>query len=210
MNILSATSEPSGETGPQARGASRFIKPFIITILLLAAAAVIYSRYYPPDPCDLYPDLQCGKYRKPTPTPTPKPVDSVVIHPGESAEVQCGDGSGGVNPQLDSGNSNVKYTSAGGEKRTITVYVLDKDFHRADGARLKWTFGAWTFGGSLEIKECSAVFTPPNSLGSASNSSASIYVTAALPVPSSSPQATGEGGPIFVGYVLKEFILVYR
>ena len=132
-----------------------------------------------------------------------------VISPGESAEVQCGKGSDGVNPQLDS-SSNLKYTTVGGGKRTMTVYVLDKDFKRANGARLKWTFGDWGFGGSLDIDGCSATFTPPNSLGTAYNTNVHIYVKAVLPAPPpSKPVSPGEGGPTFAGYVLEKSILVY-
>ena len=133
-----------------------------------------------------------------------------VISPGESAEVQCGVGSDGVNPQLDRSNSNVKYTTVGGEKRNLTVYILDKDFKRANGARLSWTFGDWAFEGSLNIDGCSAVFTPPSSLGTAYNSNAHFYIKAVLPTPPpSKPVSPGEGGPIFAGYVLEKTILVY-
>lgn len=134
---------------------------------------------------------------------------TTAIGPGESAEVQCGDGSDGVNPQLDS-SSNLKYTTVGGGQRTMTVYVLDQNFKRANGARLKWTFAKWAFGGSLDIEGCSATFTPPSSLGSAYNSGAHIYVKVVLPTASSKPGSPGEGGPIFAGYVLEESILVYN
>lgn len=133
-----------------------------------------------------------------------------VISQGESAEVQCGVGSDGVKPQLDEIISNLKYTTAGGEKRNMTVYVMDKNFKRANGARLKWTFGDWGFGGSLEIDGCSGIFTPPDTLGTAYNSNAHFYVKAVLPAPPpSKPASPGEGGPIFAGYVLEKSILVY-
>ena len=145
-----------------------------------------------------------------TTVPSKAKTKGTVIGPGESAEVQCGKGSDGVNPQLDDIISNLRYTTVGGEKRNITVYVMDKNFKRANGARLSWTFGDWAFEGSLNIDGCSAVFTPPSSLGTAYNSNAHFYIKAVLPTPPpSKPVSPGEGGPIFAGYVLEKTILVY-
>ena len=43
-------------------GAYAKAKVFLILLAIGVVGAVAYSRIYPQDPCDLYPDLQCGKY----------------------------------------------------------------------------------------------------------------------------------------------------
>ncbi len=144
-----------------------------------------------------------------TTVPSKAKTKTTVIGPGESAEVDCGVGTGGTEPRLDS-SSNLKFTTIGGEKRTLNVYLVDKDYKRAAGARLKWTFGDWGFEGSLEIDGCSATFTPPTSIGTAYNAGAHFYIKAVLPTPPpSKPVSPGEAGPIFAGYTLEQSILVY-
>lgn len=138
-------------------------------------------------------------------------VETAIIGPGESAEVQCGEGNDGVNPQLDEENSNIKYTLAGGELRNMTVYTLDQNFKRANGARLKWTFAEWAFGGSLAIEGCSAVFTPPDTIRTAGYLGANIHITVVSPQAAAQETTMGgEGGPRMPGYVFKKSILVYN
>lgn len=50
------------ETAANSWTSTQKITAFIIMLAVAVIAAVIYSKIHPQDPCDLYPDLQCGKY----------------------------------------------------------------------------------------------------------------------------------------------------
>lgn len=161
---------------------------------------------------------------KPTPTPTPAPSstpsatptdfseeeitpeitpldEGVVIGPGKSAEVQCGEGNDGVRTQWK--GKGAGYTSLNGQVE-LTAELLDANLQQAKGALIKWSLYDW---GTLSIEGCNATFTAPDSIGLAYSSSATIstrVVTSPLPSPGG-----GEGGPINVGYSTSTRITIY-
>ena len=136
------------------------------------------------------------------PMPSPSPFEGTVIGPGESAEVQCGEGSDGVQTKWQ--GKVPSYTSLNGEA-DLEVEVADAKGSPANGALVKWSLYDW---GTLSIEGCKATFTAPDSIGLAYSTSATINARAVLPQPSPTLGA-GEGGPIFAGYSTSTRITIY-
>lgn len=121
-----------------------------------------------------------------------------VLSPGESARVQCGEGRNGTNVSFrDKGFGNTFGGNINlGDQVDISVDVKDSGGNQA-GALVQWTLYRW---GTLAIDGCNAIFTAPDSIGSAYQVSADIYAkqireVTPLPTPNG---GGGEGGPVMV------------
>ncbi|MBI2430888.1 MAG: hypothetical protein HYV39_02655 [Candidatus Levybacteria bacterium] len=147
--------------------------------------------------------LSTGSIVKPTPTPTPTPTPSptpkppdAVIGPSESARVQCGEGSNGTRVVFEDGGfaGNI----ALGDQTTLTAKVLDEKGQLAGGL-VEWRL--W-YHGRLSIDGCNAIFTAPDSIGTAYSTSADISTRVVSDTTlTPAPTLQGEGGPIFAGFV---------
>lgn len=181
----------------------------LVIILLVLAGRVVSKNQkidvdptpiptYAPEPSEIPYSTPIDVYETP-----PPPEKGIVIGPGESAEVQCGEGNDGIRTEWKGkGGGN---TTLNGQIELIAK-LLDAKLQPAKGALIKWSLYDW---GTLRIDRCKATFTAPDSIGMAYSSSATISTRVVTSPPPSPTSGGGEGGPINAGYSSSARITIY-
>lgn len=181
----------------------------LIILVFILLSAVFYARYRNdiiqpiPTPSSTPSATPTNSGGKEIVDETPPPDEGIVIGPGESAEVQCGEGNDGVRTQWKGKGGG--YTSLNGQVELMTE-LLDANLQPAKGALITWRLYDW---GSLRINGCNATFTAPDAIGLAYSTSATISARVELPRPSPT-SGGGEGGPINAGYSTSARITIYK
>lgn len=137
--------------------------------------------------------------------PDTEETKSIVIGPDESVKVQCGGGNEGKDVVFKGKARGGFAGNVGfGQKVEIVSEVLDKN-QNSSGGLVEWTLYRY---GSLAIEGCKAVFTAPDSIGTAFSASAEIVARIPWEFDSANQTVVGEGGPRNAGGFAKTKVTI--